>query len=153
MADRSEDPVAEGDADLLQIEARILGLLLAGDDPALAVLRRQFACARVARRERTDVGFFAHFYVPAASPRLAGSCEFLMDDVAADLVGTTLAARFVLAVRDGALDFLEGAVFGERWPAPAVIRRAYYLQGGTVGNAVVETSRRDLAAVRARFAD
>ena len=47
-----------------------MGMLLAGEHPALAVLRDQLAAAEVIEREFSGVGFFTHFRVPACSPRL-----------------------------------------------------------------------------------
>jgi hypothetical protein len=140
------------DADSLhRIELAILDLFVAGEDPLLDVLREQLAACHVSRRERTEVGFFTFLDVPPHARRIPGAPEFLLDDVSCELHGTSRTARFVLAVRDGALDFLEGVILGERWPDEPVLRRAYYLRRtGDSRNVVVETSERDLQELRAR---
>jgi hypothetical protein len=74
--------------------------------------------------------------------------EFVLDDVAAELSGTNRVAQFLLSVREGALDFLEGVVLGESWPERAEIRRAYYLRRTVGANVVVEAPLRDLDGLR-----
>ena len=102
--------------------------------------------------EGTEAGFFAHLVVPAHVPRLSGAPDFVMDDVAAELEGVMTAARFLLSIREGALDFLEGALLCERWPEAPVLRRAYHVRRlGAAGNVVVETARRDLGGLRRRW--
>ena len=53
----------EADA-LHRLEVAVLDLFVAGDEPALATLREQLAESHVARRERTEVGFFTFLEVP-----------------------------------------------------------------------------------------
>ena len=127
-------------------------MLLAGEDPVLAALRTQSRSARIVREDRTEVGFFVVFRVPDDAPRVDGSPDFVLDDLAGEIDGLEGPARFLLSVRDGALDFLEGSVFGFRWPPEARIRRAYYLRRGPAGaNVVVESSSRDLDDLRRRW--
>lgn len=129
-----------------------LDRLVAGDDPVLETLRAQRAVAQVARRERTAVGFFEIFRVPETAPRVAGRPDFVMDDVAGELVGLGGAARFLLSVREGALDFLEGAILGADWPDSARLVRVYYLRrGGPGGDVVIECAVRDLRDLRGRW--
>ncbi len=135
-----------------KFEITILDLFLAGDDPVLACLREQLAAAHVARRERTEVGFFTHLSVPDSAGRVPAASDFVMDDVAAELGGTYRVVRFLLSVREGSLDFLEGLVLGTEWPEEAVLRRAYYLRRDRPGgNVVVETRLRDLDDLRRRW--
>jgi hypothetical protein len=136
---------------LHRLELAVLDLFVAGDDPVCVSLREQLAASHVARREWTEVGFFTFFEVPAHARRLPDAAEFLLDDVAAELDGAGRPARFVLAVRDGALDFLEGVILGERWPDEPALRRAYYVRRGSGrANMVVETRERDWDDLRER---
>lgn len=96
------------------LEQAVLDKLLAGEHPVLATLRAQADKARVVERERTGVGFFCSFAVPPGVPLAAG--DFQIDDVEAELQGLAHGAGFVLFVRDGRLDTLEGFSYDEPWP-------------------------------------
>jgi hypothetical protein len=140
------------DAALHRLELEVLELLVAGSDPVLEVLREQLAASRVARRERTEVGFFTFLDVPSWARRLADADEFVLDDVAATLSGVARPARFLLAVHDGVLHFVEGVIVGERWPDEPRLERAYFIRRGSAGGDVIfECRERDLAALRARW--
>jgi hypothetical protein len=96
------------------LEQAVLDKLLAGDHPALATLRTQAAVGRVASRENTGVGFFCDFRVPSNAPRLQG--DFHLGDVDGQLNGLEHGAGFVLFVREGCLELLEGFSYDEPWP-------------------------------------
>lgn len=137
---------------LHRLELAILDRFVAGEDRLLELLREQLAACHVTRRERTEVGFFTFFEVPPHVPRLPDASEVLIDDVAAELADHDGAVRFVLAIRDGALYFLEGVILGERWPDEPVLRRAYYVRRGAgVANMIVESRERDLEDLREHF--
>ena len=104
-------------AGLEPLEAAVLAMLLTGDHPVLAALRDQLAVAAIARRERTGVGFFVDFAVPAAAPR-ASVCTLRFGDVEASLAGLAHGAGFVVFVDHGRLTMLEGYTYGEPWPSP-----------------------------------
>jgi hypothetical protein len=96
------------------LEQAVLDKLLAGEHPALAVLRRQATMARVAGRKNTGVGFFCDFEVDESAPTLLG--DFQIGDVFGELEGLAHGAGFVLFIRDGQLSMLEGFTFDEPWP-------------------------------------
>jgi hypothetical protein len=102
--------------DLNALEQAVLDKLLAGDPPALATLRAQAEKARLFGRELSGVGFFCSFEVPPEAPRLEGLVDFQIDDVDAFVHGLAHGAGFVLFIRDGRLDMLEGFSYGEPWP-------------------------------------
>jgi hypothetical protein len=91
-------------------------LLLAGDDPVLAILREQFHAAEIFSRELTGVGFYTHYSVPDDIQRLPGAHSFFFGDVEAAIPSLQHGAGFLLRVTDGALDFLEGYTYDEPWP-------------------------------------
>ena len=99
------------------LEHAVLEWLLAGDHPALECLRAQAAVARVAARKMSGVGFFTDFDVPADVRLLASPRDLELGDVDADLEGLVHGASFVLFVRKGRIDFLEGHSRAEPWPA------------------------------------
>ena len=100
---------------LNEFEAAVLEKLLAGDSPALVVLRAQAQAARLSSREYTGAGFFLSFDVPADAPTVAAK-DFHFGDVDAVVDGLRHGAGFVLFVRGGRLDVLEGYSYEEPWP-------------------------------------
>jgi hypothetical protein len=130
-----------------EFESRLMEVLLRGDHPVLAVLRAQLEGASVSKREFTGVGFFTTFAVPLTAPRLAVRHPgHLGRDVYADVPGVENGAGFVLFLKDGALDFLEGFTYGEeQFPAEPKNVRLHYLRPGHPGSAeLAETAARDL---------
>lgn len=109
---------------LLGYEHEVLTMLLAGDHEVLVTLRRQLNVARVALREFTGVGCFTTLRIAASAPRLGARDDFTLGDVHAELVDVEHGAGFVLFVRNGAIDVLEGFVYGdEQWPeTPLLVR-------------------------------
>jgi hypothetical protein len=104
--------------ELNQLDREVLGMLLAGDDPTLRVLDEQCRVAEVAKREVTGVGFVTTFSVPAGAPGLEGRKKnFSFGDVVAQITGLQHGAGFVLHVRDGIIQSLEGYSYDEPWPA------------------------------------
>lgn len=101
---------------LSTFEQAVLDKLLAGDLPALATLRAQAGRARLMRRELSGVGFFCTLDVPADAPRLDALGRFTIDDVNAEVTGLAHGAGFVLFVRDGRVETLEGFSYDEPWP-------------------------------------
>ncbi len=101
---------------LTPFETAVLTKLLAGDHPALGVLREQLAQASVASRKSSGAGFFVTFDLPSdapVAPVRAGRIHF--GDVAATFAPLEHGAGFVLFVRDGRLEMLEGYSYGEPW--------------------------------------
>ena len=96
------------------LEQAVLDKLLSGDHPVLAALRAQAEKALLVRREYTGVGFFCDFEVPSDAPILKG--DFHIGDVSGDLQDLAHGAGFVLFIRDGRLDALEGFTYDEPWP-------------------------------------
>jgi hypothetical protein len=95
--------------------AAVVDKLLAGDHPALHGLRLQAADLTVESREMTGVGFFTTLTVNQV---LVGAArgDYELDDVLADVEGLNHGAGFVLYVRNGVMDLLEGYCYDEPWP-------------------------------------
>lgn len=100
---------------LSKFERAVLEKLLAGDHPVLSVLRAQAQVARLASREYTGAGFFLSFELPFDAPA-AAERDFHFGDVNALVDGLQNGAGFVLFVRRGRLDMLEGYSYEEPWP-------------------------------------
>ena len=93
-----------------------MDLLLTGDDPTLKILREQYRLADVIKRELTGVGFFITFAVPSKATRLEGSESIHIGDVEAQTKELQHGAGFVLHIRNGVIECLEGYSYDEPWP-------------------------------------
>ncbi len=99
---------------LTTFERAVLDKVLAGDLPALEVLRLQVKSSRIVDRRLTGVGFFTTFEVLPNVPRVHGS--FQLGDVLAKIPGLSTGAGFLLWIKSGVLDLLEGYTIDESWP-------------------------------------
>ena len=124
---------------LLPLELAVLGKLLDGDHPLLTALRRQLPELGVTERKLTGVGFFTTFSMtderllvevpPGASP---------FGDVEATIPGMQHGAGFLLWLKRGRIDMLEGYSYDEPWP-------------GHVGEFALVYSRSDRSSVLAKL--
>jgi hypothetical protein len=102
--------------ELTDLERAVLEKLLAGDDERLAELREQLETTLVSKREMTGVGFFTTLSVLSSTHRL-NNRSLELGGVIGEIPTLTYGAGFLLFVRDGFLDVLEGFVYGdEPWP-------------------------------------
>lgn len=92
-------------------------MLLMGDHPTLITLREQVERAKLVQREYSGVGFFCTFEVSSDAPIVIGKGDFEIGDVFANMDGLAHGAGFLLFIRDGYLDFLEGFSYDEPWPS------------------------------------
>jgi hypothetical protein len=103
--------------ELSEFERAALDKLLDGDDAVLSALREQLRTCCVRKREMTGCGFFTELDVDRALAGAPTNVEKLrVGDVEACVAGLEHGAGFVLFVRDGYLDMLEGYSFDEPWP-------------------------------------
>lgn len=109
-----------------EFERQVMAALLAGDDPLLATLRRQFAAASVRGRERTATGFVTRFEVPASVPAIERKLMHL-DDLQVELRGTKSPADTSVHVHNGRLRSLECFVYDGTFPdEPSIVAAWYY---------------------------
>lgn len=104
--------------DLTPFERDVLAASMASNTVPDAV-RAQLAHVRVERREESGVGVFIHLAVPreAADERVKG-LDLQFGDVIAEVPSARHGLGFVVFVRDGVLDMLEGYTFGDdEWPS------------------------------------
>ncbi|MDX2000062.1 MAG: hypothetical protein SF066_20275 [Thermoanaerobaculia bacterium] len=105
---------------LNELEHAVMEKLLAGDSHVLETLRRQARGAKVVRRENTGAGFYTWLEPSSDSPRTPDPGNFELSDVEAQIPGLTHGAGFVLFIRNGYLDNLEGFSYDEPWPKEIV---------------------------------
>ena len=100
-----------------KLEKAVLAKLLDGDHPILAALRFQAENGKLVSQELTGVGFFCNFAIPPEIPPLPSRMNFELGDVHADIPGLKYKVGFILFVRDGYMNMLEGYTNGDdRWP-------------------------------------
>jgi hypothetical protein len=113
---------------LTALEQTVIQALLDGDDDILTVLREQLKATLVAKREMTGMGFYTTFEVSADVPR-AGNQSFKFSDVMASLPGLKHGAGFLLYVKLGVLQMLEGYSYDEPWPQETSEFKLSYTSG------------------------
>ena len=112
---------------LTPLEQAVLDKLLAGDHPALAVLRTQAEQSHVSHREFTGVGFWTDIDMPDDLAAVTPS-DFTVGDVHATVDGLERGAGFVLLVRGGRMVQLEGYAHDEPWPLEIGAFRVAYIK-------------------------
>jgi hypothetical protein len=102
--------------ELTDLERAVLEKLVAGDDQRLAELREQLETTLASKREMTGVGFFTTLSVLDPTHRL-GDQSLELGGVIAQIPSLTYGAGFLLFIRNGFLNLLEGFVYGDDpWP-------------------------------------
>lgn len=98
------------------IEKAVLKKLLDGTLPLLVQLQHQFELCSVAKRELTGFGFYTTLTVPEKIPRTPG-LDIKFGDVVGDIPELPSGSGFLLYVKSGVLDMLEGYSYDEPWPS------------------------------------
>ena len=110
---------------LEEFEKQVMAGLLAGDDPILEALRRQYAAASVRDRETTANGFVTRFDVPAKEAPIERKLLHL-DDLQVQLAGAKTPADLSVHVFNGRLKSLECFLYEGSFPSEPVIEAAWY---------------------------
>lgn len=120
--------------DLTPVESAVLRCLLAGKEPVLLALQHQLESASIAARDITGHGFHLHFSVPGDVERLHRrfriKSDFCFGDVEMSTDSLERGAGFLLWITGGALGFLEGYTYDERWPTNVLAFTLRYIGGG-----------------------
>ena len=134
-----------------RLEDTLIKALLIGDDPILALLRKQYTMSSVKSREFTGAGFYTHFSVDAQAPRVK-PLNFVIDDLFLEMEGVENGALAMLFVRGGAIDFLEAVTIAtDDWPDKPVITGIRYSHHKSVTSSIGElipSDQRDLEVTR-----
>ena len=100
---------------LTELEVAVLQFVLQGETEECYRLFEQLAGSSLESRERNGYGFFTNFRRSDSAP-LCSVKDFELGDVSV-IVGGELCG-FILFVRDGKIDFLEGfPLGGDSWPS------------------------------------
>lgn len=105
---------------LTKFEGEILNWLLAGEEPVLNALRRQFTRATVLYKVFTGHGIYINFHLPSdvipLHKEFRVKPRFCFGDVEASIPSLEYGAHFLLWVEDGLLASLEGFTYDESYP-------------------------------------
>jgi hypothetical protein len=101
---------------LTELESQVLHELLRGEVEELKILQHQLKLSKVQSRRMTGVGFFTDFSVPPEAPRLPDLQSFELGDVDGYASNVKHGVGFLLFVRAGQLNMLEGYTYDEPWP-------------------------------------
>ena len=106
-------------------ERQIMSALLAGDDPLLASLRKQYESATVRDREINANGFITRFEVPEGAAPVDRKLLHL-DDLQVEVEGAKTPVETAVNVHNGRLRSLECSVYDGAFPQEPVITAAWY---------------------------
>ena len=106
-------------------ERQLVTALLAGDDPLLDTLRKQYEAASVRGREQNATGFVTRFDVPETAPAIDRKLLHL-DDLQVQLEGASTPADASLHIHNGRIKSLECFVYDGEFPSAPVITSAWY---------------------------
>jgi len=113
------------------LERAVVEKLLDGEHPALPMLREQASKAGIVDRKNTGVGVFTKFRVPLDVGRADNTNpRASIGDIEASIPGLRHGAGFVLFLRDGYIDTLEGFTYDEPWPSSTEGFSLSYRGGG-----------------------
>jgi hypothetical protein len=101
-----------------RLEQEVLKQLLTGDHPVLESLRAQMGHLSVKSREFTGSGFYTELqFDGAAEPASMSEETAWIRGVDATISGLERGAGFMVHVKDGYLDLIEGFTYQEPWPS------------------------------------
>ena len=112
------------------LEIAVMKALLMGEDHVLKILSSQFKNAVLKERKMTGTGFFVNFEFPSTVLKLTPSKTFRFGDVGANISGLLNGAGFLLFVKDGLIDSLEGYSYEEPWPNNTDKFEIFYISDG-----------------------
>ncbi len=106
---------------LTELERTVLAFLLQEDSDENQLLMQQLASSTLESRENNGYGVYTNFEVPEVVLRCAQE-SFELGDVSVVLSGQL--CGFILFVREGKVEFLEGfPLGGDEWPSTENIEK------------------------------
>jgi len=90
----------------------IMEKLLEGEETTLEILREQFKNGKISETEFTGYGFFSSFVIPDDVSRTKKE-SFQIDDLHVDVKKLSNGIGFVLFIKNGIINQLEGFTYGD----------------------------------------
>lgn len=104
--------------------------LLDGEDHLLGILQEQYKRSTVKSREFTGVGFYTTFTLDKNVPKAEYKNTFQIGDVIGEVKGINNGIGFILFIKDGLINILEGYTYGdEKWPESIEEYKLLYISG------------------------
>jgi hypothetical protein len=100
----------------IELEQKVMDMLLDGDDDVLKELRNQFLNSSVESREINGAGFYTTYHVKENIKPAANGKSSSFGYVYASYENIEYALSFRIYVKKGYLIMLEGATFQDSWP-------------------------------------
>jgi len=101
---------------LTRLEAAVLEMILDKRGEPYQTIQQQLSYATVANRKLSGVGFFTHFTLPPNVPVRRDLKDMTIGDVGAKFPNLKHGAGFILFIREGSVQMLEGYTYDESWP-------------------------------------
>ena len=114
-------------SDIKILENEVMRMLLSGEHPMLNILKNQWENSKIEKVDLSGAGFFIKYQVLDNLLIIPNHVDFSFGDVYVDLIGLDDVIGFVLFIKDGRIDTLEGYTTGDIWPDKINIKRIYYL--------------------------
>lgn len=101
---------------LTLLEKAVLEMMIEDSGEHFETIKQQLAAASIGRREFSGVGFFSHFIVQSSATINRDLPDMELKNVGAEFPDLKHGAGFVLFIRDGVINMLEGFTYDENWP-------------------------------------
>lgn len=111
---------------LNKLESIVITKLLSGESRYLEKLRKQLNHLVSVKREYTGAGFFTYLHIDRNENYRLGNQDIAFGDVEAKLKGMSESVGFVIFIKDGWVNMLEGYTYAEKWPKEAKLSRLAY---------------------------
>ena len=115
--------------DLVDLEYRVMEMLLAGDRDILSILRKQLSGISVLSRELSGNGFYTTYSIASELSRIKGYPTFRLGDVNGTANNVEYGLGFLLYIESGSISMLEGYTYGEPWPKKLENLKLVYSDG------------------------
>jgi hypothetical protein len=100
-----------------ELENGLMTMFLSGNEPLLKDLRDQYSNSRIKLRKYTGAGFYTYFTIKQDTKPLVNRMNFEITDISATVRKVKYALGFVLFIRNGYIDWLEGYTMSlDDWP-------------------------------------
>jgi len=113
----------------VEFEKKVMEMLLKGDDAILELLREQYNTVKIKERKFTDTGFFTTFDVKDKNVIIPNCKSFNFGDIVGEMENLKYGIGFILFIKDGILNILEGYTYEEKWPKIITKYQFHYISG------------------------
>ena len=101
---------------LTPLELAVLDMMVDKPGETYQTIREQLSHVIARNRKFTGVGFFTNFYLPEGAPVNRNLNDMTLGGVGAELPNLKHGVGFLLFIREGVIQMLEGFTYDERWP-------------------------------------